>query len=321
MTKVKTKINRVREIPTQQYLQECFDYNPETGDLIWKQRPIQHFDNNIKKQVCWNNRFSNRNAGSVYNNSRLVVTIDDIRLQAHHIIWKMYYGEDIEGKIEHINENTLDNRIVNLKKYVFEDKPIFDSIPTQEYLKECFDYNPETGILTWKERPLYHFSGKKAYNWFNSCFTNKELRNTNEYGYVYVTINKKLYLVHRIIWMLIYNEHPDTIDHINGITDDNRLCNLRNVTQEQNMRNIKLPRHNNSGYMGASKLGKRWRSRINIGDEEILIGVFDTKEEAALAYQLKRLELYGEDFCNANENNKLLIEELQIKVKEILEVG
>lgn len=318
MDKVKTKINRVREIPTQQYLQECFDYGPEIGDLIWKERPLHHFENEQAAKV-WNSRLKNKKAGSLYKNNKIMITIDSLRYASQYIIWKLVYNEDVTERIEYINGDTTDNRLCNLRKYYFEPKEKFIDGVGREYLLECFRYEPETGKLYWKERPQEHFPNTKVCNWFNSSFSNKEINNMNEFGYVIVTVNTRLYLAHRLIWELYYDEEPNVIDHINGIRCDNRISNLRNVTQKENMRNIKLPKHNNSGYMGASKLGSRWRSRITVGDEEILLGVFITKEEAALAYQLKRIELFGEDFCFANEDNRLLVEELRAKVKEILE--
>jgi len=60
------------------------------------------------------------------------------------------------------------------------------------------------------------------------------------YKVCYIYINNKCiqFAVHRLLWLLWYNEIPDTIDHINGIKHDNRKVNLRNVTSIENNKNV-----------------------------------------------------------------------------------
>lgn len=87
------------------------------------------------------------------------------------------------------------------------------------------------------------------------------------------------------------------VDHIDGNRLDNRKTNLRICTRLENSWNQK-PRNNVSGYKGVSfyKPRNKWRARIG----QDYIGLFDTKEEAAKAYNLKAKRLYGE-FANLNE--------------------
>lgn len=35
-------------------------------------------------------------------------------------------------------------------------------LPDREYLVQCFDYDPISGVLTWKNRPLEHFYDMRA---------------------------------------------------------------------------------------------------------------------------------------------------------------
>lgn len=95
------------------------------------------------------------------------------------------------------------------------------------------------------------------------------------------------------------------VDHINRNVRDNRISNLRVCTQQENMGNRgKLP-SNTSGYKGVHPVitknqGTRYRARIKYRGKSISCGVYDTPEEAALAYNQKALELWG-SFALLNE--------------------
>ena len=51
-------------MPSADYLRSCFDYNPETGDLYWKQRPREHFPS-INAWHMWNTQHAGDRAGSL----------------------------------------------------------------------------------------------------------------------------------------------------------------------------------------------------------------------------------------------------------------
>ena len=77
------------------------------------------------------------------------------------------------------------------------------------------------------------------------------------------------------------------IDHINGCKIDNRKSNLRIVTQQQNMWNIKkLPSHNTSGIMGVSwqKNRRKWQVGLKLDGKRIHIGNFADINDAQEAY-------------------------------------
>jgi hypothetical protein len=83
---------------------------------------------------------------------------------------------------------------------------------------------------------------------------------------------------HQFIYYIATGKIVDEIDHINGVRDDNRIENLREVTQSQNQRN----RVNAKGYYW-NKQNKKWHSSIN-NNGIIYLGSFTTEQEAHQAY-------------------------------------
>ena len=87
------------------------------------------------------------------------------------------------------------------------------------------------------------------------------------------------------------------IDHTNHNGLDNRKANLRTVTKQQNNWNRRKKRGNNSSrYKGVNwiKSVGKWRARIQYNDREISIGYFDNEKAAAMAYDAKAKELFGD---------------------------
>ena len=94
------------------------------------------------------------------------------------------------------------------------------------------------------------------------------------------------------------------IDHINHNGLDNRRCNLRICTSQQNTFNRKKNENCSSRYKGVSlhlgrfKNGKRyksfWESRIKFKSVQIYLGSFTNEIDAAFAYDVKAKELFGE---------------------------
>lgn len=161
------------------------------------------------------------------------------------------------------------------------------------YLRECFDVDFETGVLTWKVRPVSHFKGglkhtavHRTNNW-NSKRAGKIAGSHRSDGYLEVGVNGRKYLVHRIVWALARGEWPsDQIDHANGDRTDNRLANLSVVTQAENGKNQKT-RGGSSVYAGVSwhKANQKWRAQIRLNGKRRHRGYFDTEIEAAAAYR------------------------------------
>lgn len=127
-----------------------------------------------------------------------------------------------------------------------------------------YTYNPKTG-------DIYSRFGKII-----KAKTNK--------GYIYIgtIINKKYYnlLAHHFAWYNIYgNCNTDQIDHINGIPNDNRICNLRNVNQNKNQWNRKAAK----GYY-LNKDVNKYVSQIAVNKRIIYLGIYSSEQEARQAY-------------------------------------
>jgi hypothetical protein len=135
-------------------------------------------------------------------------------------------------------------------------------------IERGFTYNSETG---------------KIYSRFNN-----EIKFKERYIRMKLTLNKKQYFLsaHQFAWYFIYKECVEEIDHINGNRYDNRICNLRSVTRQQNQWNRKTAK----GYTW-HKNNKKWESAIKVNKKRIYLGSFNTEEEARNAY-LQAKEIY-----------------------------
>jgi len=170
-----------------------------------------------------------------------------------------------------------------MAKYSYDDL-------TYEYLHSVLTYDSDTGHLYWKPRPRDMFKTIRAANAWNSRFANERTGNLHKqlsgYRCRHLTLLKKLRLAHRIIWFMYYGEWPkDQIDHINGDATDNRIENLRDVSCQDNQRNVRRKGNNTSGTTGVhwhiSK--KKWEAQIMINDKRLFLGRFKHKEDAIAA--------------------------------------
>jgi hypothetical protein len=118
-------------------------------------------------------------------------------------------------------------------------------------------------------------------------------------GYAQGSLDGKRPLMHQLI--MGYKG----IDHLNGDGLDNRKINLRYGPQYLNVANIGLSRHNTSGYKGVSwdkKKGK-WAANIHLGNKKYFLGFFETKEDAAIAYNKRAFEQWG-SYARLNDIEK-----------------
>jgi hypothetical protein len=107
-------------------------------------------------------------------------------------------------------------------------------------------------------------------------------------------VRQKVVRMHRVI---VGAGEGEIVDHINHYGLDNRIANLRVATARQNNWNARKRRCKcSSKYKGVHwlKSKKKWRARITFNGRTILIGDFDIEIAAAMAYDGKARQLFGD---------------------------
>lgn len=156
---------------------------------------------------------------------------------------------------------------------------------TQERVRELFDYDGCN---------LVRISGARG------RAKNGDIAGCNSYGgYLVVNIDKKRYYAHRIIHLHQFGFMPEFMDHKNMNKLDNRLCNIRACTKQENQRNHGISKANTSGVKGVfwREDIKKWSGSVRNNGKTIYTGVFKNIEDAKHAVMMKRKEFHGK-FCN-----------------------
>jgi len=161
-------------------------------------------------------------------------------------------------------------------------------LPYYERAKELLNYDPKTGLFTWKQtRTFTAIKGSVA-------------GSKDKCGYlrVCITLNRieKTLKLHRLAYLIIHGEMPNIVDHINLIKDDNRAENLRTCNAYQNQMNKAKLSSNKTGYKGVVYVESRGKYRAKIGykGKNLHLGHFDCPKKAHEAYVKKSKELAGE---------------------------
>jgi hypothetical protein len=168
------------------------------------------------------------------------------------------------------------------------------------FLRECFDYDPQIGVLTWRSRPREHFADERAHGTWNTRFAGKPAFTAlTAQGYPLGVLTfggrRRAFLAHRVIWALMTGAWPiDQIDHINGVRDDNRWSNLRAATNAENAQNMRISARNTSGFIGVSwdSNRRKWAAEITVDYRRRHLGRHRTREAAHAAYLRAKRKLH-----------------------------
>lgn len=143
-------------------------------------------------------------------------------------------------------------------------------------------YDPETGVLTWLPRPNSpqrnaRFAGKEA----GTVTTTADGK-----SYRLISVGVTRYLAHRIAWTMVNGPIPEgcQIDHEDGNGLNNRLANLRVVTESGNQMNARRSTKNTSGHVGVRRCATKaemYQAFAIVDGKFFQIGLHPTVEGAA----------------------------------------
>ena len=141
-------------------------------------------------------------------------------------------------------------------------------------IQRFLEYNKDTGVFHW----LIDKNSNKSCVKVSGTLTVR--------GYITITFNSKKYLAHRLAWFYHTGDTSfGTLDHIDGNKTNNKISNLRLVTQRENCQNYKS--HRDGRLVGSTYVIKKrkWRSQIRVNGIKQFLGYFDTEFEAHEAYK------------------------------------
>lgn len=154
---------------------------------------------------------------------------------------------------------------------------------TARFVRSIISYNKKTGVLRWKYKKD-HLAAKRVAGIKHHT------------GYLYVKIKGRMYGAHRIAWLIVKGRWPRKfLDHKNGIKNDNRFTNLRNVTHFQNGMNRRKIKAGSSKLKGVSlsKTTGLWHTTIMKNGRSYYLGQFKTDVEGHAVYCNAAIKLHG----------------------------
>lgn len=149
-------------------------------------------------------------------------------------------------------------------------------LPSQERLKELLNYDPDTGVFTWKTAVSNINVGDVA-------------GHIKPHGYRHLGIDGNYYLAHRLAWVYMTGDDPGslTVDHRNRVRSDNWFSNLRLATQQDQLRN------KSAKGIHYSKRDRSWTAHIKLDGKKLHLGSFQCPWQAYDAYWTARKQYFG----------------------------
>lgn len=179
---------------------------------------------------------------------------------------------------------------------------------TADEIRKLVDYDPATGVLTWKPRTPDMFCAKKhtaehMCNTWNARYAGKSAGGLSKSdGYIYLAFKvlgeSGRFLAHRIAWLIVNGRWPDRhLDHIDRNKTNNRISNLRECDEAQNGWNVGKNVKNTTGYknvMRHSQSPNLFYVLLSFRGKPHYGGIFDSAEKAHFAAEQLRARLHGE---------------------------
>lgn len=158
---------------------------------------------------------------------------------------------------------------------------------TPERLRELLNYDPETGVFTWRvNRNVKTKAGDVAgCAWGNLKCPSR----------ISIGVDYRKYLAHRLAWLYVTGEWPtDVIDHRDVDATNNVFKNLRDVTDSANKQNVRVPRsHNKLKVLGVTKNGKNgYMAMLTLNGVRYYLGTYRTTVEAHAEYVAAKRKLH-----------------------------
>ena len=178
-----------------------------------------------------------------------------------------------------------------------------NELPSSEFLNQCFVYNPDTGQLTWRERPVEHFKCLQSWRASNTKYAGKDAGWKNFFYdgtpmNIIVGVGVKKYVASRVIMAMTGEPLPELVevDHIDGDPHNNRRINLRRATHQQNRINAGVRPDNASGFPGVvwDKNRNKWKAMIGVNGKCLNIGRYAAFEAAVSARKEAEEKYFGE---------------------------
>lgn len=144
---------------------------------------------------------------------------------------------------------------------------------TLEMIHQLLDYNPDTGVFTWRSSYKRRICGHVA----------GTVHTTGTGGkYIRISVRGKKLYAHRVAFWITNGVYPEQeVDHVNRNGCDNRLCNLRLVSSRENAANRKQRRDTSRYGVGVYKDGSRFVAMVKRQGVLHRVGSFGTPEQAA----------------------------------------
>ena len=235
--------------------------------------------------------------GGNYNRVREGLVLDPRFSRTHSFVYPHNRGwsgkclsKDMPGLAYVMRENghpltTLEHQIIKNAKYV---RSIYKN-KERLYPEDPIWRKPQTIELSQGHKTIVDY---EDYQWLN------QWKWYYAHGYAVRNIYDENGKPHQVRMHRLIIDTPGRLDtdHINENKLDNRRFNLRVATRSQNIANQFVGKQNNSGYKGVSwkDKNKKWVAQIRVNNKVIHIGLFDSKEEAGLAYNREAFKYFGE---------------------------